>query len=79
VRVRRSRPSDRSSTVESKRFHHGRRVAVGEQGSAKTVLSKMLKALVDPNAGPAQALPANATGAGLFRSRRATTQPRLTF
>jgi hypothetical protein len=29
----------------------------GEQGSAKTVLSKMLKALVDPNAAPVRALP----------------------
>jgi hypothetical protein len=28
----------------------------GEQGSAKTVLSKMLKALVDPNVGPVRAL-----------------------
>jgi hypothetical protein len=29
----------------------------GEQGSAKTVLSKLLRALVDPNAGPVRALP----------------------
>jgi hypothetical protein len=29
----------------------------GEQGSAKTVLSKILKALVDPNVAPARALP----------------------
>ena len=29
----------------------------GEQGSAKTVLSKMLKALVEPNAAPVRALP----------------------
>src|SRR6476469_2631796 len=29
----------------------------GEQGSAKTVLSKMLKALVDPNMAPVRALP----------------------
>src|SRR5262245_24461090 len=29
----------------------------GEQGSAKTVLSKMLKALVDPNAAPVRTLP----------------------
>jgi hypothetical protein len=29
----------------------------GEQGSAKTVLSKMLKALTDPNAAPVRALP----------------------
>jgi hypothetical protein len=29
----------------------------GEQGSAKTVLSKMLRALVDPNAAPLRALP----------------------
>jgi hypothetical protein len=29
----------------------------GEQGSAKTVLSKILKALVDPNAAPVRALP----------------------
>jgi hypothetical protein len=29
----------------------------GEQGSAKTVVSKMLRALVDPNAAPARALP----------------------
>ncbi len=28
----------------------------GEQGSAKTVLSKMLKALIDPNAAPVRAL-----------------------
>jgi hypothetical protein len=28
----------------------------GEQGSAKTVLSKLLKALIDPNAAPARAL-----------------------
>jgi hypothetical protein len=28
----------------------------GEQGSAKTVLSKVLKALIDPNAGPVRAL-----------------------
>jgi hypothetical protein len=29
----------------------------GEQGSAKTVLSKMLRALIDPNAAPVRALP----------------------
>jgi hypothetical protein len=29
----------------------------GEQGSAKTVLSKMLKALIDPNVAPVRALP----------------------
>ncbi len=29
----------------------------GEQGSAKTVLSKLLRALVDPNAAPVRALP----------------------
>ena len=29
----------------------------GEQGSAKTILSKMLRALVDPNAAPVRALP----------------------
>jgi hypothetical protein len=29
----------------------------GEQGSAKTVLTKILRALVDPNAAPARALP----------------------
>jgi hypothetical protein len=29
----------------------------GEQGSAKTILSKMLKALVDPNVAPVRALP----------------------
>src|SRR4051812_3384580 len=29
----------------------------GEQGSAKTVLSKMLRALVDPNSAPLRALP----------------------
>src|SRR6516165_953810 len=29
----------------------------GEQGSAKTVLSKMLRALVDPNVAPVRALP----------------------
>jgi len=29
----------------------------GEQGSAKTVLSKMLKVLVDPNVAPVRALP----------------------
>jgi ABC-type phosphonate transport system ATPase subunit len=28
----------------------------GEQGSAKTVLSKLLKALIDPNAAPVRAL-----------------------
>ena len=28
----------------------------GEQGSAKTVLSKLLKALLDPNAAPVRAL-----------------------
>jgi ABC-type phosphonate transport system ATPase subunit len=28
----------------------------GEQGSAKTVLFKLLKALIDPNAAPVQAL-----------------------
>src|SRR5262245_16684035 len=32
-------------------------VISGEQGSAKTVLSKMLKALIDPNVAPARALP----------------------
>jgi hypothetical protein len=32
-------------------------VISGEQGSAKTVLSKMLKALIDPNAAPVRALP----------------------
>jgi hypothetical protein len=32
-------------------------VISGEQGSAKTVLAKILKALVDPNAAPARALP----------------------
>jgi hypothetical protein len=32
-------------------------VISGEQGSAKTVLSKMLRALVDPNAAPVRALP----------------------
>jgi len=32
-------------------------VIAGEQGSAKTVLAKILKALVDPNAAPARALP----------------------
>src|SRR5262249_45635488 len=30
--------------------------ASGEQGSAKTVLSKLLKALIDPNVGPVRAL-----------------------
>jgi hypothetical protein len=29
----------------------------GEQGSAKTVLSKLLRALVDPNVAPVRALP----------------------
>ena len=29
----------------------------GEQGSAKTVLSKLLRALIDPNAAPVRALP----------------------
>jgi hypothetical protein len=29
----------------------------GEQGSAKTVLSKLLRALVDPNEAPVRALP----------------------
>ncbi len=32
-------------------------VIAGEQGSAKTVLSKMLRALVDPNAAPVRTLP----------------------
>jgi hypothetical protein len=32
-------------------------VIAGEQGSAKTVLSKMLRALVDPNVAPVRALP----------------------
>jgi len=32
-------------------------VIAGEQGSAKTVLSKMLRALVDPNVAPIRALP----------------------
>ena len=32
-------------------------VISGEQGSAKTVLSKMLRALIDPNAAPARTLP----------------------
>jgi hypothetical protein len=32
-------------------------VIAGEQGSAKTVLSKMLRALVDPNAAPVRSLP----------------------
>ncbi len=32
-------------------------VISGEQGSTKTVLSKMLRALVDPNAAPVRALP----------------------
>ena len=32
----------------------------GEQGSAKTVLSKLLRALVDPNAAPVRALPREA-------------------
>jgi hypothetical protein len=32
-------------------------VIVGEQGSAKTVLSKMLRALVDPNVAPVRSLP----------------------
>jgi hypothetical protein len=32
-------------------------VIAGEQGSAKTVLAKVLKALVDPNTAPARALP----------------------
>ena len=32
-------------------------VVVGEQGSAKTVLTKILRALVDPNAAPARSLP----------------------
>jgi hypothetical protein len=31
----------------------------GEQGSAKTVLSKLLRALVDPNVAPVRALPRN--------------------
>ena len=29
----------------------------GEQGSAKTILSKLLRALVDPNVAPVRALP----------------------
>src|SRR5262249_40332280 len=32
-------------------------VISGEQGSTKTVLSKMLRALVDPNVAPVRALP----------------------
>src|SRR4051812_43294298 len=32
-------------------------VISGEQGSSKTVLAKILKSLVDPNAAPARALP----------------------
>jgi len=32
-------------------------VIAGEQGSAKTVLSKMLRALVDPNTAPLRTLP----------------------
>lgn len=32
-------------------------VIAGEQGSAKTVLTKILRALIDPNAAPARALP----------------------
>src|SRR6266853_1018080 len=32
-------------------------VIAGEQGSAKTVLSKMLRALVDPNVAPVRTLP----------------------
>jgi len=31
----------------------------GEQGSAKTVLSKLLRALIDPNVAPVRALPPN--------------------
>jgi hypothetical protein len=31
----------------------------GEQGSAKTVLSKLLRALIDPNVAPVRALPRN--------------------
>jgi hypothetical protein len=32
-------------------------VIAGEQGSAKTVLSKMLRALIDPNVAPVRTLP----------------------
>jgi len=32
-------------------------VIAGEQGSAKTVLSKMMRALVDPNVAPVRSLP----------------------
>src|SRR5262249_7157410 len=32
-------------------------VIAGEQGSAKTVLTKILRALIDPNAAPTRALP----------------------
>src|SRR5205085_6006098 len=40
-------------------LHRGRRpyMAIsGEQGSARTVLSKLLKALIDPNAAPVRSL-----------------------
>jgi hypothetical protein len=39
----------------------------GEQGSAKTVLSKLLRALVDPNLAP----PSHTNAIGLTRSRGA--------
>jgi hypothetical protein len=52
-------------SLQSRRFHLGDRprgpypllTISGEQGSAKTVLSKTLKALVDPNVAPVRAMP----------------------
>src|SRR5207247_2615191 len=38
----------------------------GEQGSAKTVLSKMLKVLVDPNVAPVRALPREERGLMIY-------------
>ena len=49
------RPSSRSSTLRSDGPYPLLAIS-GEQGSAKTVLSKLLKALIDPNAAPVRAL-----------------------
>jgi hypothetical protein len=50
----------------------------GEQGAAKTVLSKMLKALIDPNVAPVRALPREERElmiAAKLRHRSATLRP----
>jgi hypothetical protein len=63
----RSKPCDRSSTFQTRTTWplaalrpagpYPLLAISGEQGSAKTVLSKLLSALVDPNVAPARALP----------------------